>query len=75
MKTFTIIIISLSILLISLFILVKNYEKQAIASSLIKIQINKENLKPCCTYNYNGEEKTCYILKRYSCDLCKDKCK
>jgi len=75
MKSFTIIVISVFILLISFFILIKNYENKIVGAELNKIQIEKENLKPCCTYYENEKEKTCYILKNYSCDLCKDRCK
>jgi len=40
-----------------------------------EININAEDVKACCTYvNSDGEEKTCYLMKRFECSLCDEVC-
>ncbi len=74
MKNLAIIMASLLILLISLLILIKNYENQTVGVIIDNLEINKTNLLECCRYSVNGEEKTCSVLINYSCDLCNIRC-
>ena len=74
MKNFTIIILSLFILLVSFVILLKNYEDQTVGVIIDNLEINKANLLECCKYFVDNKEKTCSVLINYSCDLCSNKC-
>ena len=74
MKNIAVIIASLLILLISLLILIKNYENQTVGVVIDKLEIEKNEIKECCRYFANNEQKTCSVLINYSCDLCNNKC-
>ncbi|MBU2634296.1 MAG: hypothetical protein KJ674_03555 [Nanoarchaeota archaeon] len=70
-KNWWIVVIIVILLIASIFILVKNYNEGVVG-------LNKESLdvdvKECCTYIEAGEEKTCSVLTRFSCDQCKKYC-
>ena len=75
MKNSTIIMISVLILLISLSILIVNYEKKRVAAGFLdRIEINQTDLKECCIYYVNNEKKTCKVFNDRSCDLCNRIC-
>jgi hypothetical protein len=39
-----------------------------------QVEIQKNDLKACCTFNLNGKEQTCFILPRYDCSHCDKYC-
>jgi len=61
------------LLLLALGIFIKNSNESIVAGDNTE-QIVLNNLKICCSYFENGEEKTCSILEKYDCSLCSVKC-
>ena len=75
MKLRYIIMVSLALLVASAVITLNNYNTTVKASRTSSLEIEKSDLRECCTYlNINNQEKTCSVLKEYSCDLCLQKC-
>jgi len=66
--------VSLALLVASAVITLNNYNTTVKASRTSSLEIEKSDLRECCTYLGNNQEKTCSILKEYSCDLCSIKC-
>ena len=74
MKLKYIIMVSLALLIASAIITLNNYDNTVKASRTTSLEIEKSDLKECCIYLENNKEKTCSILKEYSCELCSQKC-
>ncbi|MBS3141305.1 hypothetical protein J4405_04125 [Candidatus Woesearchaeota archaeon] len=74
MKLRYIIMLSLALLIASTIITLNNYNTTVKASRTSSLEIEKSDLKECCVYLENNKEKTCSILKEYSCELCTKKC-
>lgn len=60
------------ILLISLFFTTGKIMIMDKASN--RITIEKNETKFCCDYIEDGENKSCYMIYGYSCNLCYEKC-
>lgn len=39
-----------------------------------RIEIQKNDLKSCCTFMKDGKEQNCYVLKRFDCSYCEKYC-
>lgn len=76
METKNIVIISIILILLSGFILVKNFNSQVIATGTEdSITLNLSEYKTCCTYvDEKGEEKSCIIQNRFDCSVCEITC-
>ena len=74
MKLKYLIFISIVLLVASSIIIFNNYNDTVKATISTQVSIDKSSLKECCTYMEDNEEKTCSILKEYSCSLCNSKC-
>ena len=68
-------ILILILLLATVLILVKNYNEAVKGVSIDTLNLDKDEIKECCTYFEDGEEKTCIVLKRFSCELCEARCR
>jgi hypothetical protein len=75
MKPKHLLFISIVLLVTSSIILFSNYNDTVKATKTTQLSIDRNELKECCVYlDQNNEEKTCSIIKEYSCDVCKPKC-
>ncbi|MAG47868.1 hypothetical protein CL617_04640 [archaeon] len=78
MKRVTWILIIVLLLVASSILLIKNRnESRAVGADFLtedEIEFQKADLKTCCFYEENNENKACRILKRYDCSVCSSKC-
>ncbi|MFH1210203.1 MAG: hypothetical protein V1663_05450 [archaeon] len=70
-KNWWVVVIIIVLLIASIVILIKNYNEGVIGD---KNEVLNLKVKECCKYMQNGEEKTCTVLERYSCDYCSNLC-
>ena len=76
MERSTIIVLIIAFLLLSTGLLIKNSREDIVAyGPSDQVVFNTTELKICCTYFENGEEKKCSILQKYDCSVCEAKCK
>lgn len=75
MERSTIIILIIVFILLSAGLLIKNSREGIVAyGPSDQVVFNTSELKVCCTYFENGEEKKCSILEKYDCFVCANKC-
>ena len=80
------ILIPLAVLAILTFAFLKSYTKTP-SSFAVKqasknfvrivpdtIEIDRSELKHCCSFNIGDNTKECWLIKKYSCDYCKPYC-
>ena len=70
-KNWRIVVLIIILLLGSILILVKNYNEGVVGS---ENEVLNVKVKECCKYIQAGEEKTCSVLEKYSCDYCNKYC-
>lgn len=70
-KNWWIVVLAILLLIGSIVILIKNYNEGVVGDINEKLDVK---VKECCKYIQNGEEKTCSVLERYSCDYCNKLC-
>jgi len=70
-KNWWIIVLIAILIVASIFILFKNYRESVVGAPDEMLNIK---VKECCKYIQAGEEKTCSVLEKYSCDYCKRFC-
>lgn len=76
MERSTIVVLIIAFLLLSAGLLIKNSREGIVAyGPSDKVIFNTTELKICCIYFENGEEKKCSILQKYDCSVCETKCK
>jgi len=72
--TFWFAMLVLFIVVANFFIFLKYNGKDDQISGQAVFQIDREDLKECCKYMVDGEERSCAVLENYDCSFCDGYC-